>query len=50
MDKYKIVKKGVFQSLASFQDQLNGLAVEGWKAVSISNYGNTMHVLLERIK
>lgn len=48
MDKYKIVNKGIFQSVKSFEERINGLNAEGWKAISMSADNSKMYVLMER--
>ena len=48
MDKYKIIKKGLIQSLKSFEEQVNGLAAEGWRVVSASSDNATIYVIMER--
>ncbi|NQV51993.1 MAG: hypothetical protein HQ500_02360 [Flavobacteriales bacterium] len=48
MDRYKIIKKGLFQSLDNFQEHVNGMAAEGWRVVSSSADNATLYVILER--
>lgn len=48
MDKYKIVRKGVFQSVGAFEEKVNAMAAEGWKAVNLSSNNSYMYVLMER--
>lgn len=48
MDRYKIIKKGVFESAAKFEAKLNALSREGWKAVSMASDQSQLYVLLER--
>jgi hypothetical protein len=48
MDQYKIVKKGLFERLNSFEERINGLHAEGWKALSITSDNNRMSILMER--
>ncbi len=49
MRRYKILKKGLFESTTNFEERLNGMCLEGWKAVSISSpQGNQIIVLLEK--
>lgn len=50
MDRYKIVKKGVFESIAKFEERINSLSLEGWKAISIAADQGAMAVLLEKIR
>lgn len=49
MKKYQLLKKGVFESQDKFENRINQLAFEGWKAVSISHYGGQMVVLMEKL-
>lgn len=48
MDRYKIIKKGVFQSVSSFQEKVNTLSADGWKAISLTSDNSHMYVLMER--
>ncbi|MEQ9187272.1 MAG: hypothetical protein RLP15_06015 [Cryomorphaceae bacterium] len=48
MDKYKIIKKGLFQKLSSFEEDINGLSAEGWRVVSSSSDNATLYVIMER--
>ncbi len=50
MAKYKIAKKGVFESQMKFEERINSLALEGWKALSISHQGAQMVVLMEKTR
>lgn len=50
MERIKIVKKGVFERESVFEGRLNSLALEGWKALSISVYGGHLVVLMEKLK
>ena len=51
MNRYKIIKKGVFEKESSFEDRLNSIALEGWKAISISeNGGGRIIVLMEKVR
>jgi hypothetical protein len=50
MEKYSIVKKGVFESHTKFEEKINSLALQGWKALSISHQGAQMVVLMEKAK
>ena len=46
---YKIVKKGLFESIEKFENRLNELAAEGWVAVSISSeHNNSVVVLMKK--
>lgn len=45
---YKIVKKGVFEREAKFEERLNSLYLEGWRAVNIAFQGASMVVLMEK--
>jgi len=48
MEKYKIIKKGVFQSVSSFEEKVNTLSADGWKAISLTSDNSHMYVLMER--
>lgn len=48
MDNYKILKKGVFESQSKFEEKINSLALQGWKAISLSHQGAQMVVLMEK--
>jgi len=48
MDRYKIVKKGVFETQQKFEERLNSQAIEGWKAISLSHHGAQIVVLMEK--
>ena len=48
MNTYKIVKKGVFESQLKFEERINSLSLEGWKALSISHQGAQMVILMEK--
>ncbi len=45
---YKIVKKGLFESIEKFEGRINELADDGWIAVSISSESNSSIVILMR--
>tara|TARA_R110002049_G_scaffold241231_1_gene415038 strand:- start:2437 stop:2658 length:222 start_codon:yes stop_codon:yes gene_type:complete len=45
---YKIVKKGLFESIEKFENRINDLASDGWIAVSISSESNNSIVVLMR--
>lgn len=47
---YRFLKKGLFQSLSSFEEKLNNEVREGWKVVNFTNDHNSIVVLLERSK
>lgn len=47
-NNYKIVKKGVFESHLKFEERINAMALEGWKALSISHQGAQLVVLMEK--
>tara|TARA_R110002072_G_scaffold147858_6_gene295211 strand:- start:517 stop:666 length:150 start_codon:yes stop_codon:yes gene_type:complete len=49
MEKYKIIKKGVFESQTKFEEGINQLAFQGWKAISISHQGTQIVVLMEKV-
>lgn len=46
--KYKLLKKGSFESLKKFEVRLNEECISGWKAISISDSNGSLTVLLER--
>ncbi|MDA7836118.1 hypothetical protein N9A49_01785 [Salibacteraceae bacterium] len=48
MDNYKLVKKGIFEKLASFEERINSMSAEGWNAISMSSDNNSIIVLMER--
>ncbi|MBL4707660.1 MAG: hypothetical protein JKY48_04380 [Flavobacteriales bacterium] len=50
MEKYKIIRKGAFEREAKFEDRLNSMALEGWKALSIAVHGGVVVVLMEKIR
>lgn len=49
MGKYKILKKGLFESQSKFEEKINSMAVQGWKAISISHQGGQLVVMLEKV-
>ena len=48
MRTYKILKKGVFEGTKKFEEKINQMAMEGWKAVGVCNGEGTYLVLLEK--
>ena len=46
--KYRLIKKGAFESLKKFEQRLNEECAGGWKAISISDANSSITVLLER--
>jgi len=46
--KYRLLKKGTFESLEKFEKRLNDECVGGWRAISISDSSGTLTVLLEK--
>lgn len=50
MERYKLVKKGLFEKESSFEERLNALSYEGWKAISLSVNGGILVVLMEKTK
>lgn len=42
----KILEKGLFEKLSSFEERINSMILEGWKPVSITNGHSNMVVLL----
>jgi translation elongation factor EF-Ts len=43
---YRIIKKGLFESIEKFEGRINDLAAEGWIAVSISSENSNAIVVL----
>ena len=50
MTNYKIVKKGVFESHLKFEEKINSMSLEGWRALSVSHQGAQMVILMEKNK
>tara|TARA_B110000046_G_C12697657_1_gene275232 strand:+ start:165 stop:317 length:153 start_codon:yes stop_codon:yes gene_type:complete len=50
MDNYKLAKKGIFQKLASFEEKINSISVEGWNTISMSSDNNSIISLVVRKK
>ncbi len=50
MNKYKVLRKGVFERESNFEERMNSTALEGWKAISIAVHGGAVVVLMERNK
>lgn len=48
MDRYKLIKKGVFESQVKFEERINSMAIQGWKAISISHQGAQLVVLMQK--
>lgn len=48
MEKYKILRKGVFETQTKFEERLNSESLKGWKALSISAHGTQVVILLEK--
>tara|TARA_R110002111_G_scaffold86140_2_gene135001 strand:+ start:459 stop:611 length:153 start_codon:yes stop_codon:yes gene_type:complete len=48
MTKYKIIRKGVFEKESSFEERLNSMALEGWKATSVAMHSGQLVVLMEK--
>ncbi|MCB0802113.1 MAG: hypothetical protein HND54_08695 [Bacteroidetes bacterium] len=48
MNQYKIIKKGVFEKESSFEERMNSMAREGWRALSVAVQGGVMVVLMEK--
>jgi len=46
--KYKIVKRGAFQSMQKFEDLLNDYAKQGWEVVNLTSSDSSMHALIEK--
>lgn len=42
----KILEKGIFEKLSSFEERINSMILEGWKPISISNSNSGIVVLL----
>ena len=49
MNKYKIFKPKVFQSLEKFERNLNEECRKGYKPISIASEGGVLVVLLEKV-
>ena len=50
MNKHKLVSKGVFEKMDKFEQRLDSLALEGWKAVSLTRDSGTIIVLMEKMR
>ncbi|MEQ8908800.1 MAG: hypothetical protein RIC95_06385 [Vicingaceae bacterium] len=50
MERYRIITKGVFESKSKFEERINSLAIEGWRALSISQNSGQIVVLMEKPK
>ena len=50
MERYRIVTKGVFESKGKYEERINALALEGWRAISISQNNGQYVVLMEKAK
>lgn len=48
MKNYKILSKGIFESSSKFEERLNSIVLEGWKAISIASDQGSIKVLLEK--
>ena len=48
MTNYKLLKKGVFEKEKRFEERLNSMELEGWKAISIVIHGGHYEVLMEK--
>lgn len=46
--RYRLLMKGTFESMAKFEARLNEECALGWKAISIGGQGSILTVLLER--
>jgi len=48
MTNYKLIKKGIFERESSFDERLNSLALEGWRAISITKDSGILVVLMQK--
>ena len=48
MTNYKLIKKGIFERESSFEERLNSLALEGWRAISITKDSGILVVLMQK--
>lgn len=48
MDQYKLIRKGVFEKETSFEERMNSMSREGWKAISVAVHGGSVVVLMEK--
>lgn len=48
MEQYKVIRKGPFERYQKFEERLNALYLEGWRAISMSHQGAQMVVLMEK--
>ena len=50
MRTYKTLRKKAFESETKFENRLNEMAMQGWKAINIAIYGMHQVVLMEKEK
>jgi hypothetical protein len=50
MINYKVLRKGVFERESNFEEKMNSMALEGWKAISIAVHGGITVVLMEKTR
>lgn len=48
MTTYKMIRKGVFEKESTFEERLNSMALEGWRAISITKDSGIVVVLMEK--
>jgi hypothetical protein len=48
MTQYRIITKGMFEKKKTFEEKLNSMALEGWRAVSLSSENGLVSVLMEK--
>lgn len=48
MERYRLFKRGIFESLEKFEKRLNDECRRGYRAVSVSQSDGTTLVLLEK--
>ena len=48
MTNYKLLRKGVFERSKRFEERLDSLGLEGWRAISITKDGGLIVVLMEK--
>lgn len=46
--KYKILKKGAFQSIQKFEDLINDYAKQGWEVVNLTTSDSYTYALIEK--
>ncbi|MFT4757556.1 MAG: hypothetical protein ACI91R_002211 [Vicingaceae bacterium] len=48
MIQYKLLTKGMFEKRKTFEERLNSMALEGWRAVSMASESSLVSVLMEK--